>query len=178
MGRNRNRQARGYRPVVVVVGTRTRGLSSRPRPFEESDRIRMVQDIRRRRPAVIGERGDVARVDPRRLPPRRRREVGQRAAAEAAALTCVCCFCHLPDLRSSGQSVIMRETFGAHNEDWLAARPPASHRGTQTKVSQNQSSGSGFDGAVAAWWVSARRPRSRGTAAPPREACAAPAPWA
>ena len=121
-GRNMNTRVRGYRPVVVVVGTRTRGLSSRPRALEEADRIRMVQDIRRGSPAVIGERGDVARVEPRRLPPRRRREVGQRPAAEAAALTCVC-FCHLPDLRSSGQSVIMRETFGAHNEDRLAARP-------------------------------------------------------
>ena len=166
--------------MLVVVGLE-RGraaLSSRPRALEESDRIRMVQDIRRGSPAVIGERGDVARVEPRRLPPRRRREVGQRAAPEAAALTCVF-FCHLPDLRSSGQSVIMRETFGAHNEDWLAARPPASHRGTQTKVSQNQSSGSGFDGA--AMLASARRPRSRGTAARPCAACAAPAPvrrWA
>ena len=174
--------------LVVVVGTRTRGLSSRPRALEEADRVPLVQDRRRRGPVVFGEVGDVAHrrvlpagdrgVEPRRLPPRRRREVGQRAAPEAAALTCVF-FCHLPDLRSSGQSVIMRETFGAHNEDWLAARPPASHRGTQTKVSQNQSSGSGFDGA--AMLASARRPRSRGTAARPCAACAAPAPvrrWA
>ena len=194
-----NTRARGYRPVVVVVGTRTRGLSPRqegaalsprPRALEEADRVCLVQYRRRRGPVVFGEVGDVAhrRVLPagdrsihsRRLPPRRRREVGQRPAAEAAALTCVF-FCHLPDLRSSGQSVIMRETFGAHNEDWLAARPPASHRGTQTKVSQSQSSGTGFDGAAAAWWASARRPRSRGTAARPCAACAAPAPvrrWA
>ena len=31
----------------------------------------------------------IAASEPRRLPPRRRREVGQRAAPEAAALTCV-----------------------------------------------------------------------------------------
>ena len=84
--------------VVVVVGTRT--LSPRPRALEEADRVRLVQDRRRGSPVVFGEVGDVAHrrvlpagdrgVEPRRLPPRRRREVGQRAAAEA--LTCVCFF--------------------------------------------------------------------------------------
>ena len=59
----------------------------------------MVQDSRRGSPVVFGEVGDVAHrrvlpagdrgVEARRLPPRRRREVGQRAAPEAAALTCV-----------------------------------------------------------------------------------------
>ena len=93
--------------VVVVVGTRTRrraALSPRPRALEEADRVRLMQYRRRRSPVVFGEVGDVAHrrvlpardrgVEARRLPPRRRREVGQRAAAEAAALTCVC-FCHL-----------------------------------------------------------------------------------
>ena len=114
-GWNRNTRAQGSprwngnarRVVVVVVGTRTRGLSPRPRALEEPDRVRLVQDSRRGGPVVFGEVGDVAHrrvlpagdrgVEPRRLPPRRRREVGQRAAPEAAALTCVC-FCHLPDL--------------------------------------------------------------------------------
>ena len=88
--------------VVVVVGTRTRrraALSPRPRALEEADRVRLMQYRRRRSPVVFGEVGDVAHrrvlaagdrgVEPRRLPPRRRREVGQRAAPEAAALTCV-----------------------------------------------------------------------------------------
>ena len=126
MGWNKNTRARGYRPVVVVVGTRTRGLSPRPRALEEADRVRLVQDRWRGGPVVFGEVGDVAHrrvlpagdrgVEPRRLPPRRRREVGQRAAPEAAALTCVY-FLSPSGPRSSGQSVIMRETFGAHNED-------------------------------------------------------------
>ena len=76
-----------------------RELSPRPRALEEADRVRLVQDRRRGRPVVFGEVGDVAHrrvlpagdrgVEARRLPPRRRREVGQRAAPEAAALTCV-----------------------------------------------------------------------------------------
>ena len=163
-------------------------LSPRPRALEEADRVRLVQNRRRGGPVVFGEVGDVAHrrvlpagdrgVEPRRLPPRRRRKVGQRPASEA--LTCVC-FCHLPDLDPRASRSLCARPLAHIMTDRLAARPPASHRGTQTKVSQNQSSGSGFDGVAAAWWVSVRRPRSRGTAARPRAACAAPAPvrrWA
>ena len=44
------------------------------------------ETVAHRRVLPAGDRG----VETRRLPPRRRREVGQRAAPEAAALTCVC----------------------------------------------------------------------------------------
>ena len=59
-----NTRARGYRPVVVVVGTRTRGLSPRqegaalsprPRALEEADRVCLVQYRRRRGPVVFGD---------------------------------------------------------------------------------------------------------------------------
>ena len=129
-GWNRNTRAQGSprwngnarRVVVVVVGTRTRELSPRPRALEEADRVRLVQNRRRGGPVVFGEVGDVAHrrvlpagdrgVEPRRLPPRRRREVGQRAAAEAAALTCVCFF-------------VTFRTFDPRASQSLCARPLA-----------------------------------------------------
>ena len=95
--------------------------------LEEADRVRLVEDRRRGCPVVFGEVGDVAHrrvlpagdrgVEARRLSPRRRREVGQRPAAEAAALTCV---------------LFLSPSGPRH----YGGKPGKRHRGAQTKVSR------------------------------------------